>query len=187
MLVWRMTLDTSTKLCPTCNTENEETATLCVRCGAWLESHPTQVVAIPENIPDPTSPLTDHGVAFIDMAQVPEGGVGIYVAGAFKPFYIHVYRELIIGRVAQDPLQATLDLSDFNAANLGVSRRHAMLRRSDAGFDVMDLASRNGTWLNAERLAANQPYPLKSGSQLRIGQMRLLVMYHPVLKYSRNG
>lgn len=182
-----MTLDTSTKRCHVCNTENKGDATICIECGAWLESHPTEIVAIPENVPEQTSPLADHGVSFVDMAQIPEGGVGIYVAGAFKPFYIHVYRELIIGRIAQSPLEATLDLSDLNAANLGVSRRHAMLRRSDAGFDVIDLGSRNGSWLNAERLSPNKPYLVKSGSQLRIGQMRMIVMYHPVLKYSRNS
>jgi len=174
-----MKLNTSTILCPTCNTENEEATSVCVQCGAWLEGNPTKLVAIPENISEHAIAPVEHE-SFIDVALIPEGGLGVYVAGAFKPFYVHIYKELIIGRATDTALEAILDLTDLNAANMGVSRRHAMIRRTASGFEVIDLSSRNGTWLNAGRLVPNKPYPFVSGSQLRIGQMRLLIMYHPI-------
>src|SRR5262245_26577169 len=175
-----MNVNTSGKLCPICNNENDETAVVCKHCGAWLEENPTRIVAIPETVASPTTAPADHPESFIDMALIPEGGVGIHVAGEFKPYYVHVYKELIFGRTSEATLEAVLDLSEANPANMGVSRRHAMLRRTATGIEVVALANRHGTWLHAERLVPNRPYPSASGSQLRIGQLRLLIMYHPV-------
>jgi pSer/pThr/pTyr-binding forkhead associated (FHA) protein len=53
-----------------------------------------------------------------------------------------------------------------------------MIRRAGTGFEIVDLASTNGSWLNDERLVPNKPYPLANGSQLRFGRMRLLVLFH---------
>jgi pSer/pThr/pTyr-binding forkhead associated (FHA) protein len=64
----------------------------------------------------------------------------------------------------------------------GVSRRHAMIRRIDSEFEVFDLGSRNGTWLNARQLLPNQPYRFASGSHLRLGRMQLFIMYHTAEK-----
>jgi hypothetical protein len=129
-----------------------------------------------------SNPQVGNVESFMDVALIPENGVGIHVAGAPKPYYVHMYKELILGRTADATLEAVLDLSDLNAAEMGVSRRHALIRRTESGFEVVDLGSRNGTWLNAERLVPNKPYPFPSGSHLRIGQMRLLVIYRPVQK-----
>ena len=63
--------------------------------------------------------------------------------------------------------------------SLGVSRRHVLVRRKDEGYEIRDLGSVNGTWLNEERLVPYQSYPLPSGSHLRLGRMRILVLYQP--------
>ena len=170
----------SEKFCPVCKSKNVGTALVCSHCGASLEGDPTNLVAITEYTGVQSNVPAEDVASFIDVAMIPEGGVGIHVAGAPKPFYVAVYKELIIGRQSDATLESTLDLSDLDAFNMGVSRRHAMIRRTESGFEIIDLTSRNGTWLNAERLVANKPYPFASGSQLRIGQMRLLVMYHTV-------
>ena len=170
-------MNTSGKICPTCKYENADTASVCLNCGARLEDNPTKLVSIPENLGELVNAAVEQMASFIDIALIPEDGIGIYVAGTFKAFYVEIYKELIIGRPVDATMEAILDLSDLNAANLGVSKRHAMIRRTASGFEVLDLASRNGSWLNAQRLAPNKPYLLASGSQLRLGQMRLLVMY----------
>ena len=175
-------MNTSGKICPICHTENEATVSVCRNCGAWLEGISTRLVTLPEDLGGQSHHQLENVESFFDVRLIPEDGVGIYVADASKPFYVYMYKELILGRQAESALEATLDLSDLNAAQLGVSRRHALIRRTESGFEVIDLASRNGTWLNAERLVPNKPYPFASGSQLRIGQMRLLVIYHPVQK-----
>jgi pSer/pThr/pTyr-binding forkhead associated (FHA) protein len=118
----------------------------------------------------------------VDAALIPEGGVGVYIAGSFKPQYLRMDTELIIGRNTDNSPETFLDLIDLDAFNMGISRRHAVIRRAGSGFEVVDLSSTNGTWLNAERLVPNRPYPLASGSQLRLGRVRLFVIYNSKLK-----
>jgi pSer/pThr/pTyr-binding forkhead associated (FHA) protein len=52
----------------------------------------------------------------------------------------------------------------------------------DAGYEIVDLNSTNGTWVNGERLTPNQTYALSSGSQLRLGRMRFFVLYRSTVK-----
>jgi len=157
-----------------------------VYCGGQLdEENSTRVLSTPENLDGQVKTPAGLAESFIDVALIPEGGLGIYIAGGFKPIYVQVHKELIIGRATEagwGSPETILDLSGQNATGLGVSRQHVTIQQTATGFEVIDLSSRNGTWLNAERLIPNKPYPFASGSQLRIGQMRLLIMYHPVLK-----
>ena len=171
----------SEKFCPICKSKNVGTALVCSHCGASLEGNPTDLVAITEYTGVQSNVPAEDVASFVDVAMIPEGGVGIHVAGAPKPFYVAVYKELIIGRQSEATLESTLDLSDLDAFNMGVSRRHAMIRRVESGFEIIDLSSRNGTWLNAEQLVPNKPYSFASGSQLRLGRMRLFVVYRIVL------
>ena len=58
--------------------------------------------------------------------------------------------------------------------------QHAVIHWTEHGYEMLDLGSANGTWLNEERLVPHKYYPLASGSHLRLGSMRLFVLYHPV-------
>jgi len=167
-------------LCPVCNNENEADAKFCRHCGAQLdEGHSTKfIAAIPkEQDTTPAAPIDVD--SFIDVKKIPEDGVGIHIAGEIKPLYVPVPWEVIIGRYKDEGKipDDFIDLTEMDAERLGVSRRHAMIRRTISGFEVTDLSSRNGTWLNAKRLTSHQAYPFPSGSQLRIGNLRLLIMY----------
>jgi pSer/pThr/pTyr-binding forkhead associated (FHA) protein len=54
-----------------------------------------------------------------------------------------------------------------------VSRMHAVLERmGDAGWVVRDLSSRNGTFVNGERIWRESP--VYSGDEIRVGGTRLL-------------
>jgi FHA domain len=125
---------------------------------------------------------TENAGSLIDTALIPEGGIAIFIAGSLKPYYLTVDRELIIGRKTEKVTSGSfLDLSDLDGFNMGLSRRHALIRRTDSGYEIIDLSSTNGTWLNNERLIPNRCYPFASGSQLRAGRMRLFIFYQPVL------
>jgi hypothetical protein len=169
---WRSERMVSEKICPVCHNVNEDTALMCATCGALLEGVPTNLVSGPEQV----SPVDDKST-YINTALIPPGGVGIHVAGTLMPYYLSIDKELIIGRQPGTPLEAVLDLTVLNAFDLGVSRRHALIGRTDTGFDVSDLGSRNGTWLNAKKLIPHQPYRLVSGSQLRLGRMQLFIVH----------
>jgi pSer/pThr/pTyr-binding forkhead associated (FHA) protein len=53
-----------------------------------------------------------------------------------------------------------------------VSRVHCRLEASDAGMDVVDLSSTNGTFVNNERVSRAM---LKQGDRLRIGRVEFTV------------
>jgi hypothetical protein len=147
------------------------------------------VAATTKNTGTPSNlPMEDFG-SYINVALIPEGGIGIYAMGTEKPYYLHMDKELVIGRKmeAASVSESFLDLSLLDGYNVGLSRRHAMIRRAESSFEVIDLSSTNGTWMNEERLMPNKPYPLASGAQLRLSRMRLFVVYHIVLKGTKKN
>lgn len=48
-----------------------------------------------------------------------------------------------------------------------VSRRHAEFKLQHQGLTVRDLDSSNGTFINEQRLTAQQTYPLQPGDRVR--------------------
>jgi hypothetical protein len=52
------------------------------------------------------------------------------------------------------------------------SRHHAELRLADGNLVVVDLGSTNGTYLNGERLQANQPLLLQNDDEIRFGDRK---------------
>ncbi|MEP7136831.1 MAG: FHA domain-containing protein [Chloroflexota bacterium] len=175
-------LDELGKFCPVCKNKNVRTALVCSYCGASLDEIPTNAVATTQKTGEQAKAPGESVVPFVDVALIPEGGVGMYIAGTFLPQYYSMDNDLIIGRKPEVTTETFLELPEADAFNLGLSRRHAMLRRAKPGFEVIDLSSTNGTWLNSERLVPNKPYSFASGAQLRFGHMRLFVIFHTDLK-----
>lgn len=60
---------------------------------------------------------------------------------------------------------------DYDPYNSGENSR---LEHTAAGFSVEDLGSRNGTWVNWERLAPRRPRALRSGDLLTVGRSILV-------------
>jgi hypothetical protein len=170
-------LENSEMICPVCRHNNEPTTRVCSNCGAALdEGIPgSTVTAISTEVPAGGQVL-DPG-ALVDRERIPVDGIAVYAAGTDKPVYVRVENELVLGRKVNETVESLLDLTQLGGFQLGLSRRHAMIRRTGTGFELIDLASTNGTWLNNEPLVPNQPYPLSNGSQVRLGRMRLFLFY----------
>ena len=172
-------LDTSTRFCPICKKKNKREAIICVYCGAYLESFSTH--ALTSNGTDLEVNGTEKlGELLFDESTIPVGGIAFYAAGTPKPIFSSFDGEFIIGRKVEETSGNLLDLSRFGGYHLGVSRQHVTIRRTKFGYEVIDLSSTNGTWLNDEQLIPNRPYPLVSGSQLRLARMRFFVLYRRV-------
>jgi pSer/pThr/pTyr-binding forkhead associated (FHA) protein len=63
--------------------------------------------------------------------------------------------------------------SDIFLNDITVSRRHAELHRSGTRYNVQDLGSLNGTYVNRARVDQSK---LASGDELQIGKFRLLFL-----------
>jgi pSer/pThr/pTyr-binding forkhead associated (FHA) protein len=72
--------------------------------------------------------------------------------------------------------RVTLGKASTNAVSLEhdetASRLHAVLENLGFAWSIRDLGSRNGTYLNGERITAERV--LRSGDEVRIGKTRLL-------------
>lgn len=60
-----------------------------------------------------------------------------------------------------------------------VSRKHAQIERHGDNFNIVDLESRNATFLNGTRLEAKKPYPLKDGDLINIGAFMIAFVELP--------
>ena len=177
-------MDIFEKFCPICKQKNELEATVCTRCGTSLEIEPIDELAITRTTEVQPRVIERMGELLIDEALIPIGRIALYLAGTSEPVFLSHEKEFVIGRKVEDDgtTEAFLDLAKSGAYQMGLSKQHAMIRRADHGYEVIDLSSRNGTWLNEEQLMPGRPYPLASGSQLRLARMRLFVLYRPVLE-----
>lgn len=175
----------SENICPVCKTKNELEAVVCGHCGVRLDDPFLELG--PKTKTSDMQALTPEMIREWSLQQakeaaVPESGVAFYVEGYSKPAYVDADGEFVLGRKAGMMSEMLLDLAPFGGYSLGLSRRHVVIRRTGRGYDVMDLGSVNGTWLNEERLAPHTSYSLPSGSHLRLGRMRILVLYRPVVE-----
>ncbi len=66
------------------------------------------------------------------------------------------------------------DSADIYLASRTVGRRHCQISRSADGFQIEDLASVNGTFLNDQRLPSGSVWPLKNGDKLRVADWELI-------------
>ncbi|TVR20805.1 MAG: FHA domain-containing protein [Anaerolineaceae bacterium] len=84
--------------------------------------------------------------------------------------------DAVIGRSdLKNPLQPHIDLSEQGAYRMGVSRRHAMLRLRDGRLHLVDLGSRNGSFINENQLMPHQPMMIASDDEIRLGRMVLRI------------
>lgn len=72
--------------------------------------------------------------------------------------------------------RVTIGKASTNAVSLDhddtVSRLHAVLEHLEFAWSIRDLGSRNGTYINGERITAERV--LRSGDEVRIGKSRLM-------------
>ena len=95
-----------------------------------------------------------------------------WVMGAYLEVWTTAGREL----VALEAGRLTLGADPTNdlalPADPTLSRLHAALERYGAGWCVRDLDSRNGTFVNGQRVWRERP--LRPGDELRVGATRLI-------------
>ena len=97
----------------------------------------------------------------------------VEIRGASTPLLLTITGDdTVLGR--RDPssqVTPELDLTPYGGYQMGISRRHAILRLKDKHLEVIDLGSRNGSYLNGNRLVAHQEKQVSNGSELRLGKI----------------
>ena len=99
---------------------------------------------------------------YFEPISNPGPGLGLDVNG-----------EAVLGREGGAP--DIVDLTPYNADELGVSRRHLMLRPTETKLYVLDMGSTNGTRRNGLDIGVNTPYGLANGDILSLGGLEFVV------------
>jgi pSer/pThr/pTyr-binding forkhead associated (FHA) protein len=68
-----------------------------------------------------------------------------------------------------------IDLGDYDALELGVSRQHAMIEQHYGVFTLTDLGSTNGTHVNGRRLMIGENRILRHGDVVCLGKLVIYI------------
>jgi serine/threonine protein kinase len=109
----------------------------------------------------PTRILPQEDEGELLPGEAPPGYSLQIITPGREPTIVPLYRPLVsLGRDAENDVVLPAE---------GVSRNHARLQATPAGWQVTDLGGVNGTSLNGERLQARRPAALAPGDRLQIG------------------
>lgn len=162
--------------CPECGNINQDGTKICVYCGALLA--------------EPGAGRTTRSLDDTDFEEgTPKWGSARFNArthlklgidGGANNFIFDADEidELVFGRVDPNTGEApAINLTDYGALDKGVSRRHASIMRKDGSLYLVDFASGNGTFLNGQKLVANQPRVLRDGDEVRLGHLVVKITF----------
>ena len=116
--------------------------------------------------------VQDNTVFGLDMV------LELHVLETTQPIVLEITKEMVIGRSdGSDDFDDGVDMSPFGAYRLGLSRRHALLRRNGTTLEILDYGSRNGTSVNGIKLEPETAQILKNGDEVRLGNLSLQIKF----------
>ena len=145
--------------CRQCGHTNTDDARFCQSCGASLHPEDTTAGLAPTEIQDETGeevyvPLDEltEGQALLVVKRGPNAGSKLLI-------------DKDVTAAGRHPE------SDIFLDDVTVSRRHAEVRRKDGRFEIHDMGSLNGTYVNRDRVESTQ---LANGDEIQIGKFKLV-------------
>ena len=148
--------------CPHCGHQNPLGSNFCSSCGTDLdlpsEHGTTASVLVP--IDTPAEEIE------IELDELPPG-IGLLVVTRGPNSGSRYALDEAVVSAGRHP-DSTIFLDDIT-----VSRRHAEIRQVAGGYQVKDVGSLNGTYLNRERVEESS---LRDGDELQIGTFKLLFL-----------
>ncbi len=152
-------------LCNQCGHTNPAGSRFCSACGSSLDAPratPDDTRLIPVVVPDPPT----GEVMSVESDDVPAGqGVLVVKRGPNAGSRFVLEGSAVTAGRSPD--------SDIFLDDVTVSRRHASFVPAGASYEVRDVGSLNGTYLNRERIDAAT---LANGDEVQIGKFRLVFL-----------
>jgi pSer/pThr/pTyr-binding forkhead associated (FHA) protein len=158
--------------CENCGKASPPDETYCSSCGHILPAGLNALATHALENGQTLKPQIRWGTAYFGEHTV----LRIHVRDTNAILEAKFEKECVIGRTVNDVL-ADVDLTPYNAMDMGVSRRHVKLTRLLETIMVQDLGSVNGTYLNGQKLVPNQQRVLRNNDELRLGRLVLRVSY----------
>jgi pSer/pThr/pTyr-binding forkhead associated (FHA) protein/ribosomal protein L40E len=144
-------------VCRNCGHRNPSDAHFCANCGTLLQDD-TTISFSPVEVEDeaaeeaalPRSEL-EEGQALLVVQRGPNAGSKFLIDKDLTTAGRHPESDIFLDDVT-------------------VSRRHAEFRRKDGRFQIHDVGSLNGTYVNRQRVETTE---LSNGDELQIGKFKL--------------
>ncbi len=169
-------------VCPHCEHKNPPGALICEACNRMLQGgkagttrHIDENTITGETLAgEPNVHLNDRKLDF-----PPQSTFAIQMREVDDPIvYQPADAGLLIGRRnEQSDFVPDIDLYPYAGYLLGVSRRHARIYQQNNRLMIEDLGSSNGTFINGERIAPNNPVPLYDGAEVSLGKLHFTVRF----------
>jgi len=174
------------KICTNCKYENPVGALICRRCYHPLVNFSTGDSTRKFDLPGKTEndtvvpPDTDRlppGTSVLQTGQ----RIRLRLPEFAKEIEIDLSaRSSMIGRTDKARgITPNIDLSEYEAAENGVSRCHAIFQRQGNKVYVVDLNSSNGTFVNGHKLRGSMPNRLQDSDVVRFGKLETIVYFVP--------
>jgi Inner membrane component of T3SS, cytoplasmic domain len=149
--------------CDQCGQENDSAANFCASCGLPLSRDEADTSNL-AGLGDLVEMLeADHDLAEL-LAEVPDGQ-GMLLVQRGPNTGSRFWLEVPLTRVGRNG-DAEVFLDDIT-----VSRRHAEIRRGDQGYEITDVGSLNGTYLDGRRVDTADLYHL---AEIQVGRFVLI-------------
>ena len=137
--------------CPECGFQNPEAASYCARCGALLVKQESSEATI-AFVPDEAAEEAGH-----ELERLGVDGPALVVRSGG-------------GRAGETFILGRSPDCDIFLDDVTVSRKHAVIEKSEGVHVLEDLESLNGTFLNRSRI---ERASLSDGDELQIGKYKL--------------
>jgi pSer/pThr/pTyr-binding forkhead associated (FHA) protein len=153
--------------CPNCNHDEIEGAIFCSECGEKLfvddenmetrkfQDSQSLFEGIPTPPKSPSGMLTNLKLLLVRTGQL---------------INLPTKNEFTIGRISEgQAILPDIDLTDYDAYSLGVSRLHITFRIKSNELFVVDLGASNGTRVNKQRITPYQEILVSHGDLIAMG------------------
>ena len=159
--------------CPVCGEENRPGIIICESCQNDLYT------ALLEQVSTKQLDKNRERMLQMDATMPSSNPIVVYIRDAPEPLAISRSGKLTFGRRDESGRTDTpdIDLDEFGAGELGVSRLHLELDAEAMPPTVTDLDSYNGSFINGQKLAPYQTYPIQSSDEVRLGRIVLRFFY----------
>ena len=149
--------------CNKCGHRNPPSSGFCSSCGSVLDNIDDRTVTLINVDPLQESPGTEDDIV-VHMADLPSTSATLVVRNGPQAGVALALEAPVttLGR-HQD--------SEISLDDITVSRRHAEILRTPAGYVVRDAGSLNGTYVNNQRI---DEAALRQGDELQVGKFRLV-------------
>ncbi len=165
-------------ICPNCQYKEISGALFCSQCGAqFIASVDADLLKAQLTRNNPAvHPGTDP--KFAAPAAAPGAWISLHIVESGQILPLAERREFSLGRVSEgQPIMPDIDLTPYNAFDSGVSRLHAVLKKTKNKIVIMDLGSSNGTCVNGIRLAPQVEHVLAHGDTIHLGKLKLQILF----------